>query len=319
MLRSTTRHMKMHLFMLFAFIVLASAQRRCDQDIEYEKNGECCKMCAPGTRMLRTGSCDEPRCEECGENDYQDTYTTDSKCKRQPYCDPNRNFNRTTHMSKTQETKCKCKLGFHCSSTECITCVPHTVCPPGKGATTEGSHSQDTVCEECPDGTFSNESSWSGVCKAHTKCENDYHIKEAGTSTSDNICEMNSRSHVIGIVLGVLCGIIFFLGIAGVIAYRMKGGAEGNFKEFKNCLNPTGAGEKEPLGEVKVIANPAEEESMLHPEEEGPMVSTPEENDDSQSLDTSLVLGYTFNGQPVQQDMTKTEQLSQEESQSTNL
>lgn len=83
-------------------------------------------------------------------------------------------------------------------------------------------------------------------------------------------------------------------------------------------MKPRVAGEKEPLEGVAVI-NPAEEVFVSQPDdEEERIVSAPEENDDSQSLDRSLV-GYTVNGQPVQQDMSKTEQISQEESQSTNL
>lgn len=262
--------------------------------------------------MLRTGSCDEPRCEPCGENEYQDTYTTESKCKRQPYCDPNKNFNRAAHLGKNIKTNCECKQGFHCSGPQCMTCVPHTVCPPGEGATTEGNHLLDTVCEECPDGTFSNESSWSSACKAHTECGNDYHIKEAGTSTSDNICEMNSRTHMI---VGLVLGIIAVLGIVAVIVCCKGGCAGGKLRKFKYHFKPKAEEEKEQLRDVRVMANPTEEESVFHPEEEEPIVSTPEENEDGQSVD----VGYTFNGQPVQQDMSKTEQLSQEESQSTNL
>ncbi|CAJ1084480.1 tumor necrosis factor receptor superfamily member 5-like [Xyrichtys novacula] len=180
--------MKMHLLLVFAFIVVVSAQPQCDPETQYEKNGACCKMCPPGTRMLSSGTCDEPRCEDCGEREYQDKYTTEPKCQRQPYCDPNKNFNQAIHVSKKKATICECKHGFHCSSEQCIICVPHTICPQGKGAKIKGNHSRDTECEVCTDGTFSDVSSWDSECKKWTECGNDYHIKETGTASSDNIC-----------------------------------------------------------------------------------------------------------------------------------
>lgn len=92
----------------------------CDETLEYEKDNECCKKCDPGkiyfldyllycelnkvcflclglihftncllgTRMNQGSSCKDPVCEPCKEGEYQDAYTKDSQCKRQPICDP---------------------------------------------------------------------------------------------------------------------------------------------------------------------------------------------------------------------------------------
>lgn len=123
----------------------------------------------PGTSMTALSTCLEPQCQECGNNEYQDQYTKEAMCKRQPYCDPSktlwqikwncsfigrllfalaqrtnvctilsdRNFQVPVHESN-KRTTCQCKLGFHCSTDECITCVPHTICKRGHGALSKG-------------------------------------------------------------------------------------------------------------------------------------------------------------------------------------
>uniref|UniRef100_A0A8C5HRL8 Tumor necrosis factor receptor superfamily member 5-like n=1 Tax=Gouania willdenowi TaxID=441366 RepID=A0A8C5HRL8_GOUWI len=136
-------------------------------------------------------SCEDPDCVECAENEYQETYTYATRCKRQPYCDPNRNFRTSIHSSKNTRAVCMCELGFHCSSDECLTCVPHTACEPGFGVDVvllSGNHSQDTVCEKCLHGTFSNENSWDGVCHKWTTCEEGYDVVEKGSDVLDNKC-----------------------------------------------------------------------------------------------------------------------------------
>uniref|UniRef100_A0A668VTC5 TNFR-Cys domain-containing protein n=1 Tax=Oreochromis aureus TaxID=47969 RepID=A0A668VTC5_OREAU len=164
------------------------AQASCDPETQYEEEGQCCLMCKPGTSMS-TKDCKNPRCQSCPDNHYQDKYTTENKCLLQPYCDRNKNFEDPFPKSKTQKSICECKVGFHCSSKDCITCVEHTVCQPGYGAKVIGNKSQDTECEKCPDGTFNNNTSWDAHCRKWTECETGYHVEEKGTHTTDNTCE----------------------------------------------------------------------------------------------------------------------------------
>ncbi|KAK2811731.1 hypothetical protein Q5P01_000164 [Channa striata] len=175
-------------------------------------------MCSPGYRIKAGGTCQDPKCEPCGLNEYVDDYNRMTICSRQRYCDPNKNFvyrqdETTLHMyhmyschgcssapvqeihdqtmrqlyasnlheelplchnagvfvshcipcatpgeedstavlcrdgarprylngkpdwpadyeptlilySPNKELECVCKAGFHCSSEECITCIP---------------------------------------------------------------------------------------------------------------------------------------------------------------------------------------------------
>lgn len=55
------------------------------------QSGNCCS-CPPGTRLGEKGTCEDPMCTPCGALEYTDVYNRLRRCIRQPYCDPNRNF-----------------------------------------------------------------------------------------------------------------------------------------------------------------------------------------------------------------------------------
>lgn len=52
-----------------------------------------------GTSMSQLGTCTAPQCLQCDQDEYQDTYTTETKCRRQPYCDPSETSSPRTHHS----------------------------------------------------------------------------------------------------------------------------------------------------------------------------------------------------------------------------
>uniref|UniRef100_A0A3Q4AA80 TNFR-Cys domain-containing protein n=1 Tax=Mola mola TaxID=94237 RepID=A0A3Q4AA80_MOLML len=83
----------------------------------------------------------------CMCNKGQSLYNREDKCYRQRYCDPNLNFVywQDPYLIICSST-CRCKLGFHCSSKECITCIPHTQCKEGFYPGVPGNHSHDTTC-----------------------------------------------------------------------------------------------------------------------------------------------------------------------------
>uniref|UniRef100_A0A8C6U479 CD40 molecule, TNF receptor superfamily member 5 n=1 Tax=Neogobius melanostomus TaxID=47308 RepID=A0A8C6U479_9GOBI len=172
--------------LLCTLAVFTTAEPVCDPETQYLLNGECCQLCKPGTSMVSEGECRNPVCKDCDEGDYMNKYNKEEKCKKQPYCDPNSNFEWPESTSKTEHHLCLCKRGFHCSSASCLTCVPHTECEPGHRATTIGDQNHDTVCEKCPDGTFSDEKSWNGTCKKKTTCPGA--VAKDGNSESDDEC-----------------------------------------------------------------------------------------------------------------------------------
>ncbi|XP_010784059.1 tumor necrosis factor receptor superfamily member 5 isoform X2 [Notothenia coriiceps] len=308
---------KMHLLLpilLLGFVVMNSAQLQCDPLTQYAHvNGDCCKMCGPGTRMPSSNLCQDPRCEECLENEYQDKYTKAIKCDRQPYCDPNINFLVIEHKSKKERSTCLCQEGFHCSSAECITCVPHTTCTPGYGALLRGNHSQDTVCQKCPEGKFSNDSSWDGPCKQWTECESGDHIQKSGTDVSDNICEAN-RNHLIFIGVIVSFVLLAAIGVAFCIYKGQRDDARG-----KGCFQSCWGENRELLRETKVeMTQPtAEEELLSQPQEEG--AGVPEENEDHPSYENASDALFSDNGNVVTQDIGISSKLSRQESQPHTL
>ncbi|XP_038577817.1 tumor necrosis factor receptor superfamily member 5 isoform X1 [Micropterus salmoides] len=318
----TTQSTKMYLLLMvmWGFMAMTAAQSRCDPQTQYEQGNQCCKMCGPGTSMMSLGTCQEPQCKECGLNEYQETYTNKPKCERQPYCDPNKNFQENVKESKVKKSLCICQVGFHCSSEACITCVPHTTCKPGYEAQSKGNHTHDTVCGKCPKGTFSNESSWYGFCKKWTECQNGYHIQQNGTDISDNICEETKRGHVV-----VICVVVFMIVamvVAAFMCLKWRGTRDAKGK-VKICVESCLAEKKEPLRECTnvLITTPTDqtdEESTL-PEvqtsqEEG-FGRTPEENEDELSQEMSTDVVFTENGNFVTQENGKTEILSRQESQ----
>nr|BAC87848.1 CD40 [Paralichthys olivaceus] len=216
------------------------AQSLCDPLTQYEEAGQCSKMCGPGTRRMSQSTCTDPQCAECGNREYQDRYTREAQCKRQPYCDPNKNLRVTKPESKTKQSPCICLLGFHCSSGTCVTCVPHATCKPGQWAKIKGNLTHDTVCESCPEGSFSTSHSWSSVCTKWTECESGYHIQESGTNESDNICVEPPRHHG-GLIACVVA--VGSLAVVGLMVCLCKGETKQRAKDYLESCH----GDKENL------------------------------------------------------------------------
>ncbi|KAM9350176.1 tumor necrosis factor receptor superfamily member 5-like [Symphorus nematophorus] len=309
-------HLLQLLMMMWPFMVMATAQPHCDPLTQYPHNGQCCKMCGPGTSMSSFSTCMEPQCQECGRNEYQDKYTRESKCKHQPFCDPDRNFQMTAHESKKQST-CMCKLGFHCATEDCTACVLHRGCEPGYGVQSKGKHTHDTVCHKCPEGTYSDETSRDGVCKKWTECGNGQHILQKGTDISNSICVETSRTQLpeIGVVflrIGVVflgIGVVFLvIGVVLIAAllFWLCRGKQGDVKgKVKGCVRSCLTNKKEPLREATVLTatltDSVDEESRVPQEQSW----TTEESEDEPSMKV-----LTDNGYLIMQEAGKTPVLS---------
>ncbi|XP_040922434.1 tumor necrosis factor receptor superfamily member 5 isoform X2 [Toxotes jaculatrix] len=317
MLRYITPGTTMHLLwitMMCALVVTTAAQGTCDPVTQQEVDGQCCTKCGPGTSRSSRSTCLDPQCEECGQNEYQDKYTYESKCQRQPYCDENRHFQPVEHESKKKKTICLCKVGFHCSSDACITCVPHTVCRPGYEAKSIGNHTYDTVCQKCPEGSFSSIESWNSSCKKWTECQDGYHTKQRGTDTTDNVCVKTTRYHTILVLVFPVLGIVL---IVIITFFLCKGGAQ-----QRNCFESCQGGEQEELKNHEVLILPPSDQNENEPmfseqqSQEECGSRTPEENEDELSQVVSAGgVALTDNGKYVMQERGKTEILSRQESQ----
>ncbi|KAI5095959.1 CD40 molecule, TNF receptor superfamily member 5 precursor [Silurus meridionalis] len=176
----------MHLGSVFILLVVAVVAESCDSETHYIKDGKCCKMCEPGKMMKETVNCEDPLCLDCADGEYQENYTKESLCKRQPRCDSNLNL-QTPVRSKTQRSLCVCKPNHHCSSQSCDSCVKNRVCKAGERVSKPASENNDVECTPCPNGTFS-EAESAAICKPWTLCDSGFKEVVPGTSTSDREC-----------------------------------------------------------------------------------------------------------------------------------
>ncbi|XP_072222938.1 tumor necrosis factor receptor superfamily member 5 isoform X2 [Leuresthes tenuis] len=282
------------LFTLSVLMAMAAAQLHCDPVTQYEKDGQCCNMCSPGNKMLPLSTCTDPTCESCEKNEYQDKYTRDNKCKLQSYCDPNKNFEAAVHKSTKTKTTCMCKQGFHCSSKDCMTCVQDSACGPGFQVQLKGNQMHDTVCQKCPHGTYSNESSSDGVCKKWTECKAGHYLEQSGTDISDNKCVEMERSHlivicIIPVLLACLIGLIFYM------CRNKSTYVKGTSQDCVESLTTEDEMQREAIQELRT---PVENEDEL---------SVPEMSTEDH--------GITENGNCVAQELGKVEVLSRQESQ----
>ncbi|KAK2851871.1 hypothetical protein Q5P01_008147 [Channa striata] len=292
---------------LLLVTVLSAAQPQCDPLTQYESGGQCCMMCGQGTSMSQISTCFNPQCDPCLDNEYQDGYTREPKCERQPYCDQHKNFEVVDNPSKTVKSICLCKAGFHCSDGTCITCVPHTECKPGEEAASVGNHTHDTKWTECGDG---------------------YHIRTNGTAHADKICEKTSRIHLAVCFSAVACVILIL--VAGLVYWLCRGKVKGSVKVCVESCHPKEPNERldgnyRPITEP-ILAEETEKKPMLSEQfstqeegsthEEGSTQEghgmTPEENMDEESLE---LCNRTENGKILTQEKGKSETLSRQESQ----
>nr|XP_057907641.1 tumor necrosis factor receptor superfamily member 5 isoform X2 [Doryrhamphus excisus] len=305
--------MAMVLIVMGTLAGLTAAQPLCDPLTQKRRNGECCQMCPPGTSMSSLGTCAEPLCPPCDQDEYQDTFTTEAKCKRQPYCDPNKNLESEKQKSKREKSACICQRGFHCSGDACLTCVPHGSCGPGWGALLPGNQTHDTVCHRCPVGSFSNRTSWDAVCTPWTECDSGYQVGRSGSDKSDVVCERRQRQHVVIAIIGVLLVVGVTL-VAAAKIWISRGGKVG--ATGKGCVEACVQRDDDPPREEKALVDTQPARDALPEDAEDGGTGVPEENEDGPSAAVSGGLLFTDNGNYLTQENGKNEILSRQESQS---
>ncbi|KAL6464962.1 hypothetical protein MHYP_G00272790 [Metynnis hypsauchen] len=150
----------------------------------------CCSKCRPGTRLETP--CTSGRdtvCKPCEEGTYSAAMNFHTNCFSCTTCSPSKNLLYVKSCTSVNDAKCECKPGFYCylyHGLPCSQCSRYRKCPPGKGAKSPGTPTENIQCVECPEGTFSNETDHQ-PCKSHTKCE-ERAVVQHGTSTADAVC-----------------------------------------------------------------------------------------------------------------------------------
>ncbi|XP_017539129.1 tumor necrosis factor receptor superfamily member 1B [Pygocentrus nattereri] len=150
----------------------------------------CCSRCRPGTRLETVCTIGRDTvCKPCEEGTYSATMNFHTNCFSCVTCSPSKNLLYIKNCTSVSDAECECKPGYYCSlphNQYCTQCLRHRKCPPGRGAKSPGTPTQNVQCAVCPEGTFSNETDQE-PCKPHTKCEGRAMIKH-GTSRTDTVC-----------------------------------------------------------------------------------------------------------------------------------
>ncbi|XP_048035380.1 tumor necrosis factor receptor superfamily member 14-like [Megalobrama amblycephala] len=192
---------------------------------EYEINGQCCPMCAPGNHVFWHCTVDtSTTCEPCSEFTYTDEPNGIEKCFPCSACD--------TAGLKTQkactplsDTVCEPVDGFFCVTQEkgsCRSAVKHSQCKPGEFIQQRGTESTDTVCGVCTNGTYSDGTF--AACQPYTICQSMGRKQiKAGTMSSDARCEYFTPD-LIGIITGVVIIVVVIIGVSLIqfIKHKVK-------------------------------------------------------------------------------------------------
>ncbi|XP_054638068.1 tumor necrosis factor receptor superfamily member 6B-like [Dunckerocampus dactyliophorus] len=144
-----------------------------------------CNKCSPGTHMSAHCTFSTPtRCAPCRWNHFTELWNYLPKCL---YCN---NFctddqEVETECSPRNNRVCRCKEGFYLSEDYCHR---HSKCAHGQGVLIRGTPQNDTVCQRCSVGFFSESSSALEECVKHKECVNGKLVLLPGSVSHDTVC-----------------------------------------------------------------------------------------------------------------------------------
>ncbi|KAI5610344.1 tumor necrosis factor receptor superfamily member 5, partial [Silurus asotus] len=182
----------------------------CNQ-AEYEVNGECCPMCAPGNHVYR--HCTElltTTCVPCVDLTFTSVHNGLLNCLSCAVCNPEHGLRVKAACTRISDSICEPLKEFYCINNDkgsCTQAEEHTKCSPGQYIKQKGTAQKDAECAECKDGTYSDGSL--DMCKQHTKCE-DLGLREIkpGTTMSDAECGKKIQVALIaGIIVFIVVGL----------------------------------------------------------------------------------------------------------------
>ncbi|XP_044150876.1 tumor necrosis factor receptor superfamily member 16-like isoform X1 [Bufo gargarizans] len=152
----------------------------------YTQAGGCCSLCPPGYGVSVPCGESDTVCEPCRKNStFSDVSSATAGC--QP-CSSCQGAMQSVHSTctPTQDTACHCPDGHYLSDGVCLACQ---VCSKGHGAKTPCSRTENTECQLCPPGSYSEvKSSVSPCLPCRTQClESEVQIGDC-TPLHDFLC-----------------------------------------------------------------------------------------------------------------------------------
>ncbi|KAL4616768.1 tumor necrosis factor receptor superfamily member 5-like isoform X2 [Arapaima gigas] len=171
----------------------------------------CCNMCPKGKYVQSECQGEgETACSDCPHEHFMDKENFMSKCRPCKVCQTDLHLVTAAECKADQDRRCKCKEGFYCTDQECNHCSPVTKCTRGFGVTQRPTATNDTKCEPCPRGTFSNVSNY------HTPCWN--HTKLVSVPLSVSVCSDYPTPCQCNLSVGLLAGFVVAL-LVVIIVY----------------------------------------------------------------------------------------------------
>uniref|UniRef100_A0A8B9GY56 TNFR-Cys domain-containing protein n=1 Tax=Astyanax mexicanus TaxID=7994 RepID=A0A8B9GY56_ASTMX len=189
---------------------------------EYEVDGECCPLCAPGNRVYR--DCTEytsTTCVPCMGATFLDAPNGRRLCFDCMICNPGVGLRVRTACTRTSDAVCEPLQEHYCTEQHrgsCIRAKKHTKCRPGEFIQHIGTADRDAVCEKCGDGTFSDGSLQ--TCQPHSKCEDQGLIEvKPGTAYSDTEC---GNKAPVTLIICIIVAIITIVALAVGLRILLK-------------------------------------------------------------------------------------------------
>ncbi|XP_020829295.1 tumor necrosis factor receptor superfamily member 8 isoform X2 [Phascolarctos cinereus] len=199
-----TRCVALGLLLLGAVGALPQKQDLCEPGFYYnESSGSCCYLCL--SDLVPQKPCPQglEDCREKCDPDYYLEIEEESRCQACVNCTRD-DLVEKIPCTWNSPRVCECQEGMFCATSasySCARCVKHSLCPPGTIVKEQGTLEEDTVCEPCLPGTFSNHSSSAQDCQPHTRISD---IPDPSNTTADP--SDGSSTHDIGTVSPSLTG-----------------------------------------------------------------------------------------------------------------
>ncbi|KAM3659560.1 tumor necrosis factor receptor superfamily member 8 [Ammospiza maritima maritima] len=155
-----------------------------------ETSQNCCYQCPSGYVKKKACPQDPADCLTCGPDQYLRNESKKPQCDACVSC--SKDLVEKQPCSLSSGRVCECRPGLFCQLSveySCSRCQQHSACKPGFGVKIRGTATNDVTCEECPPGTFSDQSSSTDICKPHTSCAklNKVTLRK-GNATHDQVC-----------------------------------------------------------------------------------------------------------------------------------
>ncbi|XP_058876255.1 tumor necrosis factor receptor superfamily member 1B [Acipenser ruthenus] len=153
-----------------------------------------CIRCPEGTHSRSQCPDDLKRdCQPCSNGYYWSIKNGIPVCRlcTQP-CSGADQLVEVTGCSLLSNRQCRCQAGWFCETHArytCTRCQRHRECEPGWGVLQPGDAFTDTTCQRCPAGHYSNQTSSTELCRAHTNCSSlGQAVFLQGSDTRDGVC-----------------------------------------------------------------------------------------------------------------------------------